>query len=367
MSDSKFIRGRRFPLLILVAFLVGCSPEDERWQPYLFRHEGRWVAFHGIAIDRSGTKWFATSVGIRRFNGSTWTVYDTSNSPLLHNNINTVFVDSRGDVWAACWYHGVVRFGTGAHDQHGWSVLTKSDGLADIYVLAITEDKEGNVWFGTFDGVSKFDPTARENAWTTLRPENTGLTSTTVTALAVDDSGHIWFGTEPMWVRSGYVGGGLTSYNPYREGYSAWTTYDTTNSGLPSNAVRAMAFDSAGSVWIGTDRGLARFRPYTPDGQQWETFNSTTGALPSDVVNGIAVDQSGTVWVASADMGTAQAFKMGGVSMFDGNNWTTLTVVNSKLQDNRAIDLAVDRLGNLWICGFVGVDVYNASGVVREE
>ena len=366
MSDIRFIL-RTILLLMQIALLTGCSKKEERWQPYLFRHEGRWVAFNHIAIDSRGTRWFATSVGIRKFEGGTWTVYDASNSPVPHNSMNTIFVDSKGNVWAASWYHGVVRFDANSQSQREWTVLTKSDGLVDIYVLSIAQDREGNIWFGTFDGVSKFDPNASHNAWTSLRPENSGLPSTTVNALAVDDSGHIWFGTAPMWILSGYMGGGISKYNPEKSNRFAWTLYDTTNSGLPSNTVRAIAFDSTGSVWIGTDRGLTRFKRNNPEKDQWETFDKSSGALPSNVVNAIAVDQSGNVWVASADMGTAEAFKIGGVSVFDGTHWRTFTVANSKLQDNRALDLAVDRHGNVWICEFVGVDVYNAQGVVREE
>ncbi len=366
MSEIKLIARTKL-LLMQIALLTGCSKKDERWQPYLFRHEGRWVAFNQIAIDRNGTKWFATSVGIRKFEEGTWTVYDTSNSPIPHNNINSIFVDSKGNVWAACWYHGVVHFDPSARDQRAWTVITKSDGLVDNYVLAIADDREGNVWFGTLDGASKFTPRVGQNEWTTLRPENSGLTSSTVTAIAVDDSGHIWFGTAPMWIRSVYVGGGMTKYNPYEKGPSVWTTFDTTNSGLPSNAVSAIAFDSTGSVWIGTERGLARLKRNGPEGERWKTFDKSSGALPSDVVKAIAVDQSGNVWVASADMGVAEAFKIGGVSKFDGTTWKTFTVADSRLQDNRALDLAVDRHGNVWICGFVGVDVYNIQGVVGEE
>lgn len=353
--------------VVNLVVLAGCSREHEQWQPYLFRHEGRWVAFNGIAIDHKETKWFATSVGIRKFDGREWTVYDTSNSPLPHNSINTVLVDRKGNVWAGSWYHGVVHFDPNVQGEPAWTVTTKSDGLVDNYVLAIAEDREGNIWFGTFDGASKLDPTTRQGAWTTLRPENSGLTSTTVTAIAVDDSGLIWFGTEPMWIRSEYKGGGVTRYNPYEKSTSAWTTFDTSNSGLPGNSVRTIAFEAAGSAWIGTNKGLSRFNYRGPGAPTWKNFNESSGALPSDVVNAVAFDRADNVWVVTADLGAAEAFKIGGISMFDGSSWKTFTVANSKLQDNRARDLAVDAHGNIWICGFVGVDVYNPQGVVEDK
>jgi ligand-binding sensor domain-containing protein len=35
-----------------------------------------------------------------------------------------------------------------------------------------------------------------------------------------------------------------------------WTVYNTSNSGLPSNYVFAIAIDGQGNKWIGTDLGL---------------------------------------------------------------------------------------------------------------
>ena len=370
MSDRKPITKTTVGGFLLLTLLIGCGRERERWEPFLFRHEGRWVAFHHVAIDKDGTKWFATSVGIRRFDGRTWTVYDTSNSPISHNSINTLFVDRGGNVWAACWYHGVVRFNPRADDGRAWTTFSKSDGLVDNYVHALAEDREGNIWFGTSDGVSMYSPQEGKNSWAAYRPENSGLTSSTVTAIAVDDSGEIWFGTSPMWVRSAFVGGGVVVYNPSFPTRSAWTTYDTTNSGLPSNSVRAIVIDghsAARTIWIGTEKGLSRFIPNAPEANRWERFDKSSGSLPSDVVNAIAIDRSGNVWVAAADMGVAEAFKVGGVSLFNGATWSTFTVTNSKLQDNRALDVAVDSRNNVWVCEFVGVDVYNDRGVMMDQ
>jgi len=41
----------------------------------------------------------------------------------------------------------------------------------------------------------------------------------------------------------------------------AWIVYKTGNSGLPCNAIRVLAFDAQGNLWIGTYlRGLAVYR-----------------------------------------------------------------------------------------------------------
>jgi ligand-binding sensor domain-containing protein len=42
-------------------------------------------------------------------------------------------------------------------------------------------------------------------------------------------------------------GGGLAKFDG-----SSWTVYNSSNSGLPSNSVYAIAIDGEGNKWIGT-------------------------------------------------------------------------------------------------------------------
>jgi ligand-binding sensor domain-containing protein len=46
-----------------------------------------------IAIDEQRNKWIGTSNGLAKFDGINWTVYDTSNSRLPDNSVNTIAID----------------------------------------------------------------------------------------------------------------------------------------------------------------------------------------------------------------------------------------------------------------------------------
>ena len=62
------------------------------------------------------------------------------------------------------------------------------------------------------------------------------------------------------------VEGGLVKFDD-----TNWTVYDTSNSGLPINAVRCIAIDDSNNKWIGTwGGGGAKF-----DGIDWKVFNSS--------------------------------------------------------------------------------------------
>jgi hypothetical protein len=106
----------------------------------------------------------------------------------------------------------------------------------------------------------------------------------------------------------------------------------TAEHGLASNSVEALAMDGEGALWFGTRGGVSRF-----DGQNWTTYTTEEG-LASNSVHAIAVDGEGALWFGTED---------GGVSCFDGENWTTYTEEDG-LANNRVEAIAVDGEGALW-------------------
>jgi signal transduction histidine kinase/ligand-binding sensor domain-containing protein len=62
--------------------------------------------------------------------------------------------------------------------------------------------------------------------------------------------------------------------------------------GLPSDRVRAVAQDTEGVMWFGTDAGLARY-----DGRRTQTVNAA--GLPQGRVLALKLDQDGALWVGT--------------------------------------------------------------------
>jgi ligand-binding sensor domain-containing protein len=48
--------------------------------------------------------------GVGRFDGETWRSYTTANSPLPHNQVQSVAVDAKGRVWIATQSEGAAIF-----------------------------------------------------------------------------------------------------------------------------------------------------------------------------------------------------------------------------------------------------------------
>ena len=263
-----------------------------------------------MAMDGEGNMWFGTNNGVSVFDGENWTTYGTSDG-LVWRSVNAVAIDAEGNKWFG------TRWGVSKFDGENWTTYTYPD-LAHNHVNAIAIDNEGNIWFGTeWNGASRFDG---EN-WTKWMDGS-------ITAIATDEEGNIWFGT---W------GGGVIKFDGVN-----WTTYNTSNSGLASDYVQAIAIDSANVKWfggcIGSEPSPGMFRCDTSavsrfDGG-WATYSP-----PGSTVNAIAIDWRGHKWFGTSDAG---------VSKFDGATWTPYDTSNSGLANDQVRAIATDNEWNIW-------------------
>ncbi len=170
---------------------------------------------------------------------------------------------------------------------------------------------------------------AQTPEWIVYDHNNSGLPNDAVYALALEEN-VAWIGTA----------NGLAKFTA-----GAWTVYDTSNSALPVPLVSAISIDKDGMVWIGTPfGGLARF-----DGASWVTYDSSNSPLPNNTVYAIAVDANNLKWITTE----------GGLATFDGSNWNVLDETNSGLFENHCRALALDRADRKWIGTF---DVFLFQG-----
>lgn len=118
-----------------------------------------------IACDTSNNIWVAFGSGtfgdgIARFDGSTWTHYDTSNSNIPQNALNIIKADKQGNVWmsflggiANTYLHGLTKF-----DGQQWTSFdTLNSDIISNAVWDVHFDEANNLWIGCNGGISIFD------------------------------------------------------------------------------------------------------------------------------------------------------------------------------------------------------------------
>ena len=146
-----------------------------------------------------------------------------------------------------------------------------------------------------------------------------------VKAIAFDSKGNAWIGTQ---------GQGLIRYNE-----NETVIYNSENSVLPKDfVIWDIAVDKNDNVWIGANDGVWKY-----DGIEFTFYNSQNTAMPEDIVRSIAVDSKNNIWMASC------RFRQGGLVKYDGNTWTAYTPDNSPLPTNSVKGIAFDKSDNVWL------------------
>lgn len=154
-------------------------------------------------------------------------------------------------------------------------------------VAAIAQDRAGQLWLGTGDGVVRFDgyrfrPVERDS------PDPSARNLGWVRAILLARDGRVWIGTESD---------GLVRHDPTDERI---TTYPVATGG-PSPAILALAEDRDGAVWVGTGgagAGLLRFDPSRASFTA-SRLSPESGGLPDPRVQALLVDRAGTLWVGT--------------------------------------------------------------------
>ena len=208
---------------------------------------------------------------------------------------------------------------------------TTVDGLISNFVECIDIDINDNLWLGTSDGVQMYDG----YNWTLYNTSlNPGMASDNIKNIKCLSDGLVWVGSDY----------GVSAFSPLANN---WLTFNS-NDGLISNQVKSIneGADINGFVgpWVGTNQGVSFY-----NGFSFVSYSSPD--LHWSGVNATAFDSNGNQWFGSP---------LGGVTHFDGTNFTHYDTSNGLLSQN-VTDIVIDNQDNKWIGTGGGVSVLDAS------
>ena len=178
---------------------------------------------------------------------------------------NKLLRDRDGGLWIGTRQRGLVHIHNGRTD-----VFTKADGLSGDISCSLFEDREGNIWVATTEGLDRF----RELPVTTMSAKQGLSSDATLSVLAATD-GSIWVAAQS----------GLTRW---KNGQA--TVFDTAR-GLPHDRSQSLFQDDRGRIWVFTDGGLA----YLTNNDR---FVGVPG-VPSKEVFSMIGDRAGGLWLST--------------------------------------------------------------------
>jgi signal transduction histidine kinase/ligand-binding sensor domain-containing protein len=309
----------------------------------------------GLCASRDGGLWVASEGRLRKWREDQWT-NDSIRSPWGADAGTSTLLEMRNGRLAG----GVVDYGLYLIESDGATMFfNRTNGLPSDWIRALCEDREGNLWVGTGNGLAVL----REGKVATVRPpdqwQGRGLLSVTAAR-----NGALWIGTE---------GAGLYCLNQ-----GAWKQYGQAE-GVSNLFVWAVSEDSQNRLWAGTwgagllvQRGDLFERPpglendlvpmlallHVAPGDTWigtetelihyqegnvERYGRNKGLIYPDV-RAVVQDAEGNVWFGMLGGGLG-LLKSGAVRQFRKANG---------LSSNFIQCLRLDQDGALWIGTFGG-------------
>jgi len=297
-----------------------------------------------------GTVWFATDEGI--YSGKAvellykdrieWTLY-TRDDGLESVDIDDIFIDADDNVWAI--YNRSEKKGVSRFDGESWVTFNEQSGLKSNSVIAMTQDTDGAICFGTTMGISRYDG----SSWTHY-PGDDRLASPNIFDIAQTPDGIMWFGTDK----------GLSSYDG-----DSWMTYRAGSESLANDIIQVKAHTD-GTIWCLSSNG--RLMSFS-DGRFTEHPLTTLDDGTERVlkIGCFTIDDSGRIWTDAGSESiafdeTGDVWKRD-IMTFDGSEWNRRFVTTDVRFDSiTAID--IDETGVVWIATDTGLRSFDGGPMV---
>lgn len=217
--------------------------------------------------------------------------------------------------------------------------LMSENGLTTNSVVAIAQDENGFLWFGTPRGLNRFDG-MKNKIFSKTNPVYDNLYSNYINALLRDSKNRLWIGTNT----------GLNFYDEENDKFLRVKINAEDRS-----TIKKIFEDSKGIIWLGTTNGLFALR--NDDTSTVVRFKNVNGDNLSDNITGICEDHRGNIWVGSATKLTRLWAKN---SKYQYEEYFHDPKNDKSLSSNSISDIHEDENNKLWIgTSKSGINLYD--------
>ncbi len=296
---------------------------------------------NAIFIDSFNIKWFATPLGISRFDDENWDTINTDNF-LLNNNTKDMAYERTGyghEIWVATdGGLSVLAFNqvdgvTSATTYH----IGNSPILNDT-VGAVGVDILHNRWIGTPVGLSVYQGSDWDSTKLYMDDDRNMLDLAGINIVDIQS-----YPKDSMIYVNTHGGGTLRYTRKDVDGITAASSYEQVWGGMHTNTVNAVVIVDT-IQWFGTDEGA--FRHLGNFTKSYWTGYTTESGLVSNTVTATEKDNNGIVWLGTN----------AGLSILTPAGFYSYTT-DDGLIDPMINDIKKDYQGNIYLATNAGVEV----------
>jgi ligand-binding sensor domain-containing protein/signal transduction histidine kinase len=301
-----------------------------------------------VIVDRQGRVYASTGEGVVQIVGDKAIPIPRSQFPPFNLIGSRLIQDRRGDWWVGT-DQGLFRFQESELQLRHGQKVTSVDGISEMAIVSIHEDAGGRVWISLMDGslywVDPAHPTplpspgggrnqGRGALWFQRIPPEAIAPLAGSPWMMGDRAGALWIGSHSLLGR--LMNGSVVRFRP--------------TAGLPDDNPRAFFQDSRGWLWIGLRYGgVSMTKDPTAEPPTFVNY-STENGLVSDQVLAIAEDDSGRMYFGTGrglDRLDLRSGRLRHFSTADG------------LAGNQISHLEKDHDGTIWIATAKGLSRFN--------
>jgi ligand-binding sensor domain-containing protein/signal transduction histidine kinase len=297
-----------------------------------------------IAEDSLGNFWLATGIGLiyfdRNNNQITQFTHDINKpASLSDNNVEGVLIDKNHRLWVT------TRIGlnlflpeTGTF-KHITQAESDARDLSNTYFMEMIEDLEGNLWFGSTEGLYclKSNPEAKITKLIHYQhdaKDKYSLSSNRIKSFNVDDKGNLWIGTE---------NDGINLFDRENQRFWHYRKDDYDPKSLNNESIEAIYHDKTGNLWVCTFTGGLNIAIKNRDAiSSYQTLPGAPFSLSHSTVTCFLEDHLGQIWLGTDG---------GGLNLFDKqtNRFLHFNKDNSNLSSNAILCIIEDSNNQIWI------------------
>ena len=347
---SRFTILALFGWLLCVFTTVNAQQESIKFNHLSFKEGLAQSPIATIVKDSKGFIWLGSWKGLTRYDGYTFRTFKHDNhqpKSISNNRVNAIVENKDGQLWIAT--------SNGLNIYNPATEVFKRVDIRDVkggrnYISSVLIDSYRNAWVATFDGVKQVDT----QKW--VLKEQAGLKDTTATSLysAVtfilfqDKAKRIWVGSK----------NGVKVFDPKTKRLLPLPRGIANSKELMAAKIIVIKQDLTGNMWFGSETaGLFKYEPKTDQLRIFKHEESDSKSILSNWIRDIYVYDQQEIWI-----GTRNGLSIFNTQTQKFSNHTHSALNPNSLSDNTIWSFMHDNASGIWIGTFAGgLNVYYPS------